>query len=134
MVNLRLVHNEPKYYELIRELRTNPKNIHGFVERVEITPEQQVRYMIEHGKEYQICLLGDVPVGFVGVVNEDIRFAVHPDYHNKGIGKFMISKLILENQNVSAKVMHNNIASRRVFESCGFKLHKEDKDFLYFKL
>jgi hypothetical protein len=38
MVNLELVLNAPEYYEVIRELRTDPKNLHGFVEQVSITP------------------------------------------------------------------------------------------------
>ncbi len=134
MVNLELVLNAPEYYEVIRELRTDPKNLHGFVEQVSITPEQQKNYMDKFGNDYQICLRNGEPVGFVGVVDKDIRFAVNPNYHGQGIGKFMISKLVEQNRDVLAKVMIDNIASKKVFESCGFKLYKQDENFLYFSL
>lgn len=134
MVNLRLIDNKPEYYELIRELRTNPINVEGFIQNVEITNQQQISYMSKYGDHYKICLIDDIPVGFIGVVDKDIRFAVEPKYHGIGIGKFMVSEIIKENRDVVAKVKLNNIASRKVFEYCGFKIYNKDKEFLYFRL
>jgi|SRR5210317_1669406 RimJ/RimL family protein N-acetyltransferase len=134
MVDLKMISNSPEYYEFIRELRTDPKNIGGFVEQVSITTEQQKKYMEKYSECYQICLLNDEPVGFIGVVDKDIRFAVKPNHHGQGIGKFMMKELIKTNSDVLAKVMINNVASSKVFESCNFKLYKKDEQFLYYKL
>jgi len=84
---LNLVENEEKFYEFIRILRTHKDNISGFIEKIEITPEQQQEYMIKYHKNYMICLDKENPVGFVGSVDNDIRFAVDPTEKNKGIGK-----------------------------------------------
>ncbi len=132
--SLRIVPNSEKYYEFIRELRTHPENLSGFVDTNEITPQQQYEYMSKYGHNYEICLSGDTPVGFVGVVDRDIRFAVDPKHHGQGIGKFMIWDLIHKNSDCLAKVKHDNIASIKVFESCDFKLYNKDDDFLYYCL
>ena len=103
----KLINNSEKYYEFIRILRTHEENIHGFKEKVEITPEDQLKYMSKYGQNYHICLLGDTPVGFIGEVDSDIRLAVHPDYKRKGIGKFMLNELMDlkdEIQNVINKI------------------------------
>lgn len=133
-LNLRIVKNIPEYFEYIRYLRTHPMNLSGFIETVDITSEQQIEYMSKYGDCYEICLSGDTPVGFVGVVDNDIRFAVEPNFHGKGVGKYMIMDLIHKNPDSTAKVKHDNLASMKVFESCGFKLYNKDDVFLYYSL
>lgn len=132
--DMRIVPNSEHYYEFIRELRTHPSNLDGFVEHVEITTEQQIEYMSKYGKDYEICLEKKIPVGFIGVVDNDIRFAVSPEHHGKGIGTYMIWDLIHKKPNSKAKVKHNNLASIKVFERCGFKLYNKDENFLYYSL
>ena len=39
-MRLKLVKNEPKFYEFIRILRTDENNVDGFLEKVQITSEQ----------------------------------------------------------------------------------------------
>ena len=51
-MNLRLVENNRDYYEVVRSLRTDPENTNGFLEQVQITPEQQIRYMEKYEKNY----------------------------------------------------------------------------------
>jgi GNAT superfamily N-acetyltransferase len=80
-----------------------------------------------------ICLSGEEPVGFVGVVDNDVRFAVTPSMKNLGIGAFMINELKKINSNLLAKVLLDNKSSQKVFEKCGFFLEKEDKIFKYYK-
>ena len=133
-VNLRIVKNIPEYFEYIRYLRTHPMNLSGFIEMVDISSDRQIEYMSKYGDCYEICLSGETPVGFVGIVDNDIRFAVEPNFHGKGVGKYMIMDLIHKNPQSTAKVKHDNIASIKVFESCGFKLYNKDDVFLYYSL
>ena len=133
-MNLRLVENNRDYYEVVRSLRTDPENTNGFLEQVQITPEQQIRYMEKYEKNYWICLLDESPVGFIGVVDSDIRLAVHPKFKNKGIGTFMMNELKKLNLDITSKVLLGNGPSQRIFEKCGFTLYKKDDKFKYYKL
>lgn len=132
-ITLNLVENEEKFYEFIRVLRTHKDNISGFIEKIEITPDQQQKYMLKYRKNYMICLDQDNPVGFVGCVDNDIRFAVDPSKKNQGIGSFMIREYSKKNSSSQAKVLLNNISSQRVFEKCGYEMYKMDDIFKYYR-
>ena len=129
---LKLVQNEEKYYDFIRVLRTHKENIFGFLERVEITVDQQINYMSKYSSNYMICLSGETPVGFVGSIDKDVRFAVNPEIKNKGIGTFMIKEFSKIHNSLNAKVLLDNIPSQKVFEKCGYKLINIDEIFKYY--
>jgi GNAT superfamily N-acetyltransferase len=132
---LKIVKNEEKYYEFIRELRTHEDNISGFLEKVNITPEQQKKYMEKHKDNYYICLNdNNEPVGWVGVVEDDIRVCTHPNHKGKGIGKFMVLELMDKHPKSQAKVLLGNTRSDNLFLSCGFVRYKSDSNFNYYKL
>jgi len=131
--NLRLIKNEPKYWEFIRIVRNDPEMQKGFVEIVNITTEQQIKYMNKYGDGYYICLNeNNEPIGFIGEVNDDIRVAVIVDFQRKGIGKFMVNEFMKIRPNSYAKMKFDNIASKKLFESCGFTYVKADEKFYYF--
>ena len=132
-IAMKLVSNEEKYWEFVRELRLDRDNTSGFVDQVKITPEQQRSYMAKHGSCYHICLERESPVGWVGVVDDDIRVAVHPAHKGKGIGRFMINELMMLYPHAKAKVLLANEASRNLFLSCGFVEYTRDEEFIYFK-
>ena len=119
--DLKLVECKEQYWEFIRWLRTDERTQQGFVEQVEIIPEQQVAYMSNHSQEYRVCLKDGMPVGFVGDVDGDIRVATHPDYRGLGIGLFMIQEQWKVNPGGHAKIKLDNTASIKLFEKAGFK-------------
>lgn len=121
-MKLKLVKNEPKYYEFIRKLRLDSENILGFINQNYITENEQIEYMKNNHFYFNICLFEDTPVGFIGVIDNDIRIAVNPKYKNRGIGKFMVNEIMKTNPNALAKIKSNNLASIKLFESCGFKI------------
>lgn len=133
MVKYKLVNCDKKYWEFVRLLRNDKRVQDGFIEKVNITPDQQKAYMSKHHHEYYVCVEGDVPVGYVGSVDNDIRVAVHPDHQKNGIGRFMINKLMELHPESYAKVFHDNEASLTLFKSCGFKEVMHDSKFKYFK-
>lgn len=120
-INFELVECEEKYFEFIRELRTHPDNISGFINQSIITESEQKKYMEKYKSNYFVCLCDGIPSGFVGVIDDDIRVATKPEYKNKGIAKFMINEINKRYPTALAKIKVDNIASIKLFESCGFQ-------------
>jgi RimJ/RimL family protein N-acetyltransferase len=121
MAKYRLVKNEKKYWEFIRNLRTMKGVAEGFIAQRDITPKQQEKYMLKYNDCFYICLNEHEPVGYVGIIDDDIRVATHPSYQGKGVGTYMINEIINLNPTAIAKVKVDNQASLKLFESCGFK-------------
>jgi GNAT superfamily N-acetyltransferase len=122
VVDLEFVKNEEKYWEFIRELRIMDGVTQGFIEQQGITFEQQQEYMKEFNNNFYICLYKSIPAGYIGNIENDIRVATHPRFQGKGIGSFMINRMIEIYPDAYAKVKINNIASYNLFKKCGFKV------------
>jgi ribosomal protein S18 acetylase RimI-like enzyme len=118
---MELVENKKEYWEFIRNLRNHKDVKTGFIQQENITPFQHRMHMMLNEEYYYICLIEGVPAGYVGVIDKDIRVATHPDFQGKGVGKFMINKLMEISPDAAAKVKTENEASIKLFEACGFK-------------
>lgn len=111
-----------KYWEFVRLIRTDPYNKKFFLTKEEITPEQQIKFMTKNSHKYKICLLDNVPVGYIGIKGEnEITYCVDPLYQGKGIGTFMLKEFIKLHKTLTAFVYPENKASNKVFEKLGFK-------------
>ena len=117
---MELIKNEEKYWEFIRSLRNMEGVRGGFIQQNPISSETHEKYLKKYGDLYYICVENDAPMGYVGVIANDIRVATHPQYQKRGVGKFMINELMILHPNAFAKVKVENEASIRLFESCGF--------------
>jgi len=114
--------DKPEYHEFIRQLRNDSRVIHGFIETSYITEEQQKEYMKKYSDCFFICLIDNKPAGYIGVINDDIRVATHPDYQKLGVGKFMLEQIKNKFPNALAKIKITNEASLKLFQSSGFKI------------
>ena len=123
-----------EYWEFVRKLRMDGRVIDGFLETTPFTKEQQVGYMTNNYQHYRIALVNGQPAGYVGVLNDDIRVCTHPDFWGMGVGKFMIKSAMAIWPTAYAKVKIGNIASDKLFLSCGFELSGKDDNFTYYKL
>lgn len=94
---------------------------HGFGNTDQIDSDTHFCFMKENYQSYIVAEMKGEIVGFGGVVKDDIRVAVHPDYQKLGIGKNIISYLSVQYPDAFAKVKIDNEASLKLFESCGFK-------------
>jgi hypothetical protein len=110
------------HYDFIRNLRNDPQVKLGFINQSEISHEDHLKYMEINNPCYRICLLNDEPIGYVGVIDNDIRVAVSPSHARIGAAKFMILSILKEFPGASAKIKINNSASLELFKSCGFEL------------
>jgi ribosomal protein S18 acetylase RimI-like enzyme len=130
-MELRFVKNEAKYYEFIRLMRVHPKNQKGFLEQVNITEEQQEKYMQKYNDCYYLCLQNETPVGYVGVVDDDIRICTDPEHQKLGAGAFMLNEIIKVFPNATAKILKDNTPSINLFKKCNFTIVNEDKNLYY---
>ena len=121
MGNLKLVTNAPRYWEFIRALRNMDGVRQGFVHQQHIGLVEQARYMLQNNNNFWICLDKNIPVGYVGVIKDDIRVATHPSHQGKGVGAFMIDEIMKIKPTAHAKVKLDNEPSIKLFEKCGFK-------------
>ena len=117
---IKLVKNEPMYWEFLRELRNNAEVRTGFIQQSHIGEADHKKFMERYGECYYICLVDEEPAGFVGAINNDIRVATSPEVQQRGLGKYMIQELIEKHPDSVAKVKVENEASLRLFEACGF--------------
>lgn len=117
---MELVNCIENYWDFIRVLRNDKRVLGGFIKSTYITEEMQQEYMLNNSKHFRVALINKKPVGYVGVINEDIRVCTHPDYQGKGIGKFMINESYKIWPTAFAKVKLDNKLSIKLFESCGF--------------
>ena len=116
-MKLELVDCDKQYWEFVRLLRTNPENQEGFFTKANITSEQQKEFMIHNWSKYKICLVDSEPAGYVGLLHgHEITYCVHPNFHDKGIGTFMIETYSKSFSTIDAFVKVDNIASQKVFE------------------
>jgi RimJ/RimL family protein N-acetyltransferase len=115
---MELVEVTETHYEFIRNLRMHPKNLKWFLFKSEITAEEQVKYMEKHAQNYRVCLLYGEPVGYVGVIENDIRICTHPSFVGNGVGYFMLSEIKKLYPEATGKIFKHNIASRKLFEKC----------------
>jgi hypothetical protein len=115
---MELVPVTEKYFEFIRQLRVDPRNTDGFLEQVSITPDQQKKYMENHATSYYVCLLYGTPVGYVGVIDDDIRICTDHGVKSSGVGSFMLSEIKKLYPSATGRIKKNNVASQRLFEKC----------------
>jgi len=115
---MELISVTEEHYEFIRYLRTHSENREGFRLQDNITPEQQVDYMKKYSKNYFVCLLYGEPVGYVGVIDDDIRVCTHPEHKGVGVGEFMLKEIMFLFPWATGKIKKDNIASQKLFEKC----------------
>jgi len=121
-MKLKLVDCTKEYWEFVRQLRINSQNQEGFFTYAKITPEQQKSYMSVNSKLYKICLVDNIPIGYVGLINGDeITYCVDPKFQGKGIGTFMVKEFSRTFSSIGAYVKTENIASQKVFEKLGWE-------------
>lgn len=120
MEKYKLVKNAEEYWEFIRKLRNLDSIKTGFIKQENISSKTQLEYMKENCHNFWICLDDLEPVGYVGIISDDIRVATHPDHQKKGIGAFMINEIMKIYPNAYAKIKLENEASIKLFEHCKF--------------
>jgi GNAT superfamily N-acetyltransferase len=133
MFVMELVACTQEYWEFVRLLRLDPLVSAGFIETKQIAPDDQIKYMQVHQHEYRVALIEGTPVGYVGVIDEDIRICTHPKAQGKGVGKFMLSEMQKFWPTAHAKIKHDNTKSKLLFESAGFELYTSDEEFGYYR-
>lgn len=118
----------------------------GFINQNQISKEEHYEFMKQHYKDYYIVGFADdydsrdggvvwiKYIGFIGVVNNDIRFAIDPEYQGKGYGTILLSFIKEKYPIAIGKVKHDNIASQKAFIKAGYSCYKQDDQFCYYTI
>lgn len=118
---LKLVECTSDYWEFVRKCRTDSRNQPGFLTNVSITKSEQEEYMSKNSSKFRICLLDDIPVGYIGTPKDNkIVYCVDNSFKGKGIGTFMVENFGKDRLELEALVKLDNIASQKVFEKLGY--------------
>jgi ribosomal protein S18 acetylase RimI-like enzyme len=106
---------EPEDWDFVRELRTDPANVHGFVYRGPISKEQHASFMARHAETMYIGVVDGKPQGFVGLTGpSDAReciLCIDSCFHGKGLGKFLLQNMLARFPDLPAKVLKTNAGS-----------------------
>lgn len=119
---MELVKNSYMHWEFIRNLRNMDGVREGFIQQMIIEPSVHEEYMKQFSNCFYICLYDNKPAGYIGVINDDIRVATHPDFQGKGVGSFMVKEIHKMYPFAVAKVKIENKESLTLFKKCGFEV------------
>ena len=120
-MTLILTKNKKKYWEFIRALRSNKSVENGFIDKAQISKKEQEIYMNKYNDNYYVCLNEQIPCGYIGEINGDIRLCTSPEFHGQGVGTFMIKEFTKIKKNIFAKIKVENISSIKAFEKAGYE-------------
>ena len=112
--------NAKQYWDFILDLRNDSRVKAGFIQQHHIKEKEHYKYMKSFGENFYICLDKGAPVGYIGIISDDIRVTTHPDHRGKGVAKFMVNEMTALHPAAVAKVKIENEASLKLFKSCGF--------------
>lgn len=118
---LEVVDNQRCFWDFIRRLRSDPRVQDGFRNNVQITEAEQEAYMEARADCYIIAVENGKPVGFAGVVDNDIRVCVDPAQQGRGVAKSLLREIISRHPGAEAVVKVENTASRRLFDGLGYQ-------------
>lgn len=120
-MTLILTKNKKKYWEFIRALRSNKSVENGFINKAQISKKEQEIYMNKYNDNYYVCLNEQIPCGYIGEINGDIRLCTSPEFQGQGVGTFMIKEFTKIKKNIFAKIKVENISSIKAFEKAGYE-------------
>ncbi len=107
------------HWEAIRLLRNHEEVQSGFITEANITRSKQSKYMRKHGENFFVALYNEHVIGYVGVVDDDIRFCVDPSYQGLGVGTFLLERIKDFFPNAKGRVKKSNFASISCFNKSG---------------
>ena len=121
-MEINLVECSEEHWEFVRSLRNDKRVLDGFIDDSHISYEMQQKYMTEYSEYYRIAIKSGKQVGYVGVIENDLRICTHPDFQGQGVAKFMLNEVMKIWPNAFGKIKINNMSSLKLFESCGFSV------------
>ena len=119
-MKLDFIKNQPKYFEFIRNLRNDPEIKKGFIKQEDISKENHLSYMAKYNKHYYICLYDQDPIGYIGIVKNDLRLAVSNKYQNQGVATFMLNEITKLKNDFDVLIKVDNIKSINFFTKHSF--------------
>lgn len=114
--------------DFVRRLYNSNRDWFGGTERVNKN-EHQTWYNDLLSDKRNLVLVGYVGTkraGYLRVQNGVLSYCVAKRYRGKGVASRMLGNAIFMRHDLTAKVLHDNIASRRLLEKHGFVQDKNE--------
>lgn len=122
-----MVECHQEYWPFVLETRNKLREY--FLNPSIITDEDHKKFMEKNHQDYFICLSKEgVPLGWVGVVDNDVRIAVDPSSQKNGVGKFMLQLIKKKYPYATAQILKTNTASLNLFNSAGINFSVIEKN------
>ena len=136
--------------DFLFEVENNTENWQFGSEKKEYNKQELLDYIanaktdITVAKQYRFVIdLNSTPIGFIDLFDyttdsAGVGVIITKDYRNKGFAKEALNLLadyafvILDINQLYCSITKDNLASIKLFTSCGFELEKEVKDLQYF--
>jgi diamine N-acetyltransferase len=137
-------------FDFLKRIENNTDNWQFGSERKEYSDKELSDYIanattdIKVAKQYRFVIdLNSIPIGFIDLFNYTINSAgigviIAENYRNKGFAKEALMLLIehafttVNLYEVHCNISKDNLASIKLFSSCGFELATEEKELQYF--
>jgi len=148
--NIALRPLEESDFDFLKRIENNTDNWQFGSERKEYSDKQLSDYItsattdIKAAKQYRFVIdLNSTPIGFIDLFDYKTNSAgigviITENYRNKGFAKqalCLLSDYAFTTVNVfklHCSIEKDNLASIKLFISCGFELEKEEKELQYF--
>jgi RimJ/RimL family protein N-acetyltransferase len=107
--------------------------------------DRWVKFNVESGYGEHIVLMaenGGQPVGVIrfdadkkDVMSYDVSITVAPDHRDKGLASMMLAHAcaLVQDFSLNAEIRSDNVASKKVFERCGFSIVGSDDRFVTYR-
>lgn len=113
---MRMVNCERKYWPFVLELRNLFRD--SFFNKNIISMDEHIEFMEKYSDTYYICITDvGIPMGWVGVVDNDMRVATNPVCQNRGVGKFMLAYAKEKHPDATAQIFDTNHSSLSIFRA-----------------
>lgn len=87
-----------------------------------IKEEDHLKWLEKHLKDILIITYNNESCGDIRFDRNEVAIKLDPKFRGKGIGKKALLKALKDKKDIIAKVVDGNVASMRLFQSCGFKV------------
>ena len=108
--------------------------------------DRWMQFNVLQGYPKHIVMIADTEHGSVGVVRFDsiggdvmtyrVSITMAPQFRGRKLARGVLAEAcrLMQESTLLAEIRPDNIASKTIFERCGFKIEKHGKAFLHYKL
>ena len=111
---------EQRDARFVYDLRFRHQDSSCYFSNIFVSFEEHALFWEDNFKSYWIAEELSIRIGFYGIINEDFRYSVIPEYRGRGIGTYIVADAIKRLELRQVRVIAENISSIKVFRKNSF--------------